>query len=496
MEDVEQHFKRLGKDFFTYGFMAALSQMSGLLLLPLLTRALSMDNYGTVDIIATFVALLSIGMKLALPNGLTRYFNEYENPADRAKLVSTLLAGLIIIGLIIVLVLSLLSGLFAEKLVQNRAYRDFFLIGCWIALLSSIRSIPQTILRMERKIILYSVINLSATFLHVALTLYFVFVLKKGIWGIFYAQLIAAAISLLMTLALTYRYFTLSLSFHDFSRILRYSLPLLPSLISTWFNRQADRVLLLLLVGLGGVAIYGAAAKIAVLVVFLLIVFQQGWQPYAMMILREDNRNEIYTRMLNYYAGGFAILTLLLTAISPELFSLILPVEYQHGYVVIPWLIGAFVLHRSALFTKLGMLVSEKTVGISIASWISVCLNVMISWILISSFGIAGAAIGTFIAELVFTCILWQFTKKKSNIVFDTPTVLRVLFSFIICSILLLLIPHTIQSPGYSILCRLMLTLVTVCSIGCWVVDELLLRLFVSAPGRVLRILKSQFYCL
>jgi O-antigen/teichoic acid export membrane protein len=70
---TKRHFREVGKDVLTYGFMSALTHMSGILLLPLLTRAFSVDEYSAVDVIATFVALLTTGMKLALPNALVRY---------------------------------------------------------------------------------------------------------------------------------------------------------------------------------------------------------------------------------------------------------------------------------------------------------------------------------------------------------------------------------------------------------------------------------------
>lgn len=70
MKTTGRHFKELGKDMFVYGFMSAVSRMSGLLLLPLLTRALSVDNYGIIDIVVTFTTLISIGMKFALPSGM------------------------------------------------------------------------------------------------------------------------------------------------------------------------------------------------------------------------------------------------------------------------------------------------------------------------------------------------------------------------------------------------------------------------------------------
>jgi O-antigen/teichoic acid export membrane protein len=179
--------------------------------------------------------------------------------------------------------------------------------------------------------------------------------------------------------------------------------------------------------------------------------------------------------MFNYYAGVFASLGLVLTAVSPELFAFLLPDEYHWGYVVIPWLIGSAVLHRSATLTRLGMMVSEKTVGMSVASAIGTILNVVIALFLIQAFGVAGAAIGSFVAELVFTSLSWWFSTRTSDVRFDTRAILVVLLSYIVCSILLLVVAEMVAGP-MSIIYRVGLVLVTIGLIGYQIIDESVLR--------------------
>ena len=107
---------------------------------------------------------------------------------------------------------------------------------------------------------------------------------------------------------------------------------------------QADRVLLLAFVGLGGVGLLGVAVRIASLVQFATVVFRQAWQPHAMQLLDSPRRNDAYRRMLDYYAGGFATLGVWLSALAPELLAVAAPAEYADAYRALPWLVGAAVL--------------------------------------------------------------------------------------------------------------------------------------------------------
>jgi O-antigen/teichoic acid export membrane protein len=475
---MKGHFREIGKDFVKYGFMSAVSQMSGLLLMPLFTRVLSVDEYGVVDVIATFVSLISIGMRLALPNGLARYYGAYSVPGKRARLATTLVVLVLGFSLFVALGLSFsgtaewLSGM----IIGDVGYSPFIQLGCWIALMNSVVAVPQVILRLERRIVALNLSSLLSTVLYATTALYFVFALDKGVAGVFYAQLLSTMVLLAVTLVLTLRYFALDVSIHDLRHTLAYSLPLLPNLLSTWINNQTDRLLLLLLMGLSAVGVFGAAARVSRVVLFLLEIFSQGWDPYAMLLIASERRDEVYRRMLSYYVGAFAAFGLLLTGASPELYALLLPGEYHAGYVIVPWLVGSAILHRSGSLTKLGITVSEKTVGISLSSAVGVVLNVAIAFVLIPRFGIAGAAIGHFLGELAFTSLLWWFTIRCSNVRFDTKSVLAVLILYVVGSILLLLISETVKG-AMSLLYRSVLVVVFLGLIAYLTVDKPTLQL-------------------
>lgn len=479
-----RHFRALGKDVLTYGLMAAVSQMSGLLLLPLLTRALSVDQYGTVDIITTFVSLITISMNLAMSNALSRYYKEVSGRQELSDLSSTLLLFVAGFGLLVTLAILPFASLISKLLLNSVAYGAFIWLGCWIAWLRSVASMPQAALRMERRILAYNVPNIVSTVIYVALALFFVFVLHAGVLGILVAQASSAALLLFVSLALTRRYLAPDFSKGHLRRALRFGLPQLPSLLSVWVNQQADRLILLAFVGLSGVALFGAAGRIAVVVTFLMSIFQLAWTPQAMIIIKEGERDDVYRRTFKYYAGGFAVLGLALTAISPEVFRLILPAEYHRAYVVIPWVIGAAVLHDTSMFTRLGMLVSEKTAGISIASWIAVALNVGIAIVLIKAFGFTGAAIGFFVAELVFTALLWRFSAQRVDIHFDTRSTLGVLLTYVIASIAVLVAAQA-MTGAVSLASRVGVLLAAAVLIGFLTLDGLARSYLSSIPGRL-----------
>jgi O-antigen/teichoic acid export membrane protein len=459
------HFAEIGKDLVSYGLMSGLAQASGLLLLPVLTRAFSVDEYGAVDVVATFVALCSTALQLALPNALARYWSQAAGEGERAALVVSLLLCIAGAGLAALLALVFAAEPLARWLLGTLAEGAYLQLGGAIALLTALAMIPSTVLRMQRRILAYNAVQLLATTLSVALAIGFVYGLGSGIRGVFLAQLLGAAASLALGLLLVRRLLSAQASGPALRRALAFGLPMLPGTLAAWVNAQIDRLLLLVFLGLDGVALFGVTARIASLVTFLLLVFRQAWGPYAMLLLEDPRRDRLYRDMLRYYAGGFAAVGLALCAVAPELFRWLVPEAYRGGIAILPWLVGAGVLHHSAAITTLGVLVSERTAGISWASALGIAVNLGIGLLLIPRFGIAGAAFGYLAAELTYTGLMWRSSQRRSSVRFDGRAALE-LFPVYVGGSLALLAAAQGLSGGASLAARAAILLAALAWIG------------------------------
>lgn len=438
----------------SYGVMSAISQAGGLLLLPILTRVLSVDAYGSVDVVATFVAFLTMLLQLALPTAVARDYHSSENREGPARLVSTLLAFVAILGAAIVLAVSRAADPLARLLFDEAGAAAYLRLGCGIAWLSALLSIPYMALRMQRRIVAYNALRMLHTLVYVGLTLLLVVGRERGVRGVFEAQLATYAGVLVCALALVRKDLTPRLSRARLRAALGFSLPIVPGRIAVTINEQTDRLLLLAFIGLGGVGLLGVAARIASAMQFLLVVFRQAWQPHAMLLIDAPQRNETYRRILNYYAGVFSLLGLWLSAIGPEIFRFVVPPEYAAGYPALPWLVGAAILHQSAVITTLGPFVKRETGVLTTAPTIGVVVNVSLALVLIPRFGIGGAAIGMFSSTLVYTGLLWRRSVRDAGIPFDGSTAAVAIVTYVAASTALLAAWHALD-PVASFVTRM-----------------------------------------
>jgi O-antigen/teichoic acid export membrane protein len=452
-------FRSLGKDLIAYGIMGGVTRSLNLLLLPILTRLFSPDDYGIIDIIATLTSLLSLFMTLNLPSALARLWFESTKENRQEQLVSSVISFVVLAGSGIFVVIWYQSRWIAGILLDNPLLSAYIVLGALAALLTALCSIAEVILRMERKIARYNILNIVETVSYVALALLLVLRLETGLSGVFVARVIAVGLKLALGFFWVSGHAKFLFSFSDLKSAVSYSLPMFPAVVVTWINNQADRLLLLVFLGLGAVGVFSAAAKIVLIVGLLVSIFRQAWDPLAMELIDSDEarRNEFYRRVLNYYAGAMAAIALVFVAFSREILALVTSTEYQSGYVIIPWLIGAQIFHGSSSITNLGMLVSKRTFGNSIAAWTGAVVNIGLGVLLIPVFEIWGAAIGSFLAELIFTGMLWRFSARAASIQFDTWTIFWILIGYLITSSTVIAVYEFVENPVQSFVFRFLL---------------------------------------
>lgn len=468
--------------------MAGVYRLVGFLLLPILTRLFSPEEYGIIDIVAVFTSLISIFAGLSLPSAVARYYLEHEEGPMRSTLISSLLLFVAVFGLIWLLLGLVASGSIANMLLGNPGYGAFISISFVTAALSAISAIPKMVLRMERKVVRFNLLNILHAVVYVGSTLVLVIALQAGLIGVFWALVVAEVIQLVLGLILTKSYLAGTFSRETLRRSLKFSLPIVPAVLVTWVNQQTDRIVILAYLGIGSVGIFAAGARIGVLVSLLTNIFSQAWTPFAMAMIKspEADRDDFFKNILSYYAGIFAALGLFLTALAPEVVQILLPVEYQSAYLVIPWIVGAAISHASGQITNIGVLISEKTYANSIAAWSGAIVNVGLAIFLIPIFGLWGAAIGMFVAELMFSGILWRFSMRFTNIRFDRKRIILILSLYISTSAVIQAFATYIENPTLSPFARLLVAAIVIGYIMHLTLDQEARDLIKTTWGRIL----------
>jgi O-antigen/teichoic acid export membrane protein len=182
------------------------------------------------------------------------------------------------------------------------------------------------------------------------------------------------------------------------------------------------------LLDISAVGDFSIAMRINNIFQIFISAFTTAWFPYAMSIIRNEDRNEIYRKAFNYYLIGFGFLCFLVILFSKELLFIFAPTYLNVEIVIYPLLISTWVGGVSYFF-GLGIQVAKKTIYLVYSSFISFIVNVGFSYILTIKFGLIGVILGTLIATLVWVLTEYYFSKKVYDLSFPVKNLFVNLFA-------------------------------------------------------------------
>ena len=420
-EKVLKLYFNLAKDIIGYGIFAAVSKCSGLILLPILTRLFSEQEYGTLDIIISISVFASILISLSLESALVRFWSSGVDRKLNAEKFTTCLITIFLSGLLIITI-SLIVVILPLSVLENHQDIVWLIpIAVTSALFQVLFNLTNTCFRMCREIIKFNVMNLLYTVIYTAGSLLFILEFDHGIAGLFFGSLTSGIFCLLLSLFLNREFIALSFSSKRLFSFLKYSVPTMPGVFTSLVNTRADRFIILNFLGFATAGIYAAVFTYTSVLQVLVSIFRNAWMPHSIKALSEDvgTRDKIYVNILHCYLLTFILLGSVFVLCSAFLMKLILPPVYQSGIVIVPWLVGAVVLHGASSVANVGTVVTQKTIGNSYASILALVSNILCSIFLIEKYGLKGAAIGTFVSEVLFFGFLLFLSHKQIKISFN-----------------------------------------------------------------------------
>jgi O-antigen/teichoic acid export membrane protein len=420
------------KDTFLYGITSYLGLLAGIILTPIYTRFLSKEEFGIMDLYNTWNNFFIIIIPLGLSTAILRTFHDYNNNKNELKEnLGTLLITLIINNLIYFGISLLLTDIIKDYYFQTNLDFTIYFLSFGIVTMTVITSYFQSLNRIRFKLGHYIIINLVPFLIMVFGGYYLVIVQKTGIAGFFQASFISCAIGLILSLIFGKEFIYFKFNRRILVDTLKYSLPLLFVLIFIRFTHLIDRIIINSMLDISAVGDFSIAMRINNIFQIFISAFTTAWFPYAMSIIRDENRNEIYRKAFNYYLLGFGFLCFIVVLFSKELLLIFAPSYLNVETVIYPLLISTWIGGLSYFF-GLGIQVAKKTIFLVYSSFISFIVNVGLSYLLTLQFGLIGVILGTLTATLVWIFVEYYFSKKVYDLSFPVKNLFLILLGVIV----------------------------------------------------------------
>ncbi len=437
------------------GLSYLLVSLSPIILLPFLTNNLTTENFGVwvqFTITVTIVPAIAI---LGLPYSFVRYMSTSKSREEIQESFYT-------ISFVIALVsmgLSLLLFLFADPI-----SRALFNANLPVALILPVSIFfAANILvffdffRTLQKTRLYNFFYLLQAYLMVVLTAALV-VNGFGILGAVVGFLISQLIIFGMMLGIIIKNIGFILPrFINLREYLHFSVPIVPTHISTWILDASDRYVIGFLISLTAVGFYSGGYTVGSLIMVLLSPFYTLLLPILSKYYLENDIHSI-KRFLNHSLKLFLAVaipfTFILTFLSePLLLLLSTPEIATNSFFLVPVVaVGGIFYGLFGIVTQIIILIKRTKLTGNI--WmIIIILNLVLDVLLGYKFGIFGVAFTSLVMFIIAFTATSHFAFKVINCTFYPTFIIKSIFSSSIIGLILWLVnPHGILDVVFALI--------------------------------------------
>jgi len=404
-----------------YTLPAFVSRAIGLVLLPLYTTCLTMDEFGQYELLLTAQMFLTLALGLGWESAYVRLGAGGEvamQPLARSLLVLRWGVWALAAAAIAVIQPDRLALWVTGDAANARPL--VLVTALWV--LQDLRALFAAYFRIQHRAGWFAGMHIALSVMQLGVIAWLMLGLGWKLEGIFGGMVIAFAAVLAVMLAMHGRalYGHWAVRLLDpaiFKRALKLGLPLAPAAVAVFLVTAGDRWMLLWLsqpadAAERDVAVYGLAFKFVALVQLCASGFQSFFSPYVYRHYRKRNAARRMIALFGQYNFALALAVLALAGASSWIVWLVFP-DYVAAIPLAPLALGAFFVYAVGDFFCIGITIRERT-GIRARAGIATALaNVGLNFLLIPTLGPVGAATATTASYVLYA---WWLMRSSNHL--------------------------------------------------------------------------------
>ncbi len=434
--------KKLAGDTVIYGASTIIGRMVNWLILPIYTYNFLPSEFGIFTNLLAYVAFIQVVLTFGME---TSYFRFASRSKEPGKIFGTAIISLLMSSVLFVILIFAFSGDIA-KLINYEGHENYIVwLGITLAM-DTMSVIPFAKLRFQSRPVRFAAIKIINIFISIFLNLFWivfcpwwlkshpdsfirlVYSEEIGIGYAFLAYLISSAVTLLIFLP-DFKPTNIVFKRSIFTEMYRYGWPILIIGLAGMVNTNIEKILIPWLdrspnpdAELG---IYGANAKLAILMNLFIQAFRFSFEPFLFSHYKNENSKVTYARIMKY----FVILGLLIFLGVMFYMGIIKHFigrtgsSYLTGLKVVPWLLmgnlflGIF--YTQSLWYKL----TDQTHYGARFAIIGAVITLVINILFIPKLGYMAAGYAFFISSLVMTVYSYVLGQKYFPVKYDLAAI-------------------------------------------------------------------------
>ncbi len=399
------------------GFLISLAL--GFISFPIFTRAFSVSDYGTIELIAKVLLLLTALSKMGLQQSALRFYDGLGlDQTSVRRYYSTMFGGMVLTATFVTLLF--LGGVkLAPQSLINSSLRGLLFLVSTLIVVRALTSVLWVFLRVQERTKLYSVFTVATKIATVVTICLFMPWLGRSV-RTFYSGTILVEVAVGIILAvILFRGGLLHLGGFDltlFRSGLEFGLPLILYELAGITLDAGDRLLVRHYLGANALGHYSLAYGMSDYVNNLLIVpINLALAPIYLRLWKSEGQektSEFLSRGLDVFlmvsVGIFAV------AATTSHYAVILLAssKYLGAEVLIPMIVAGLLAFTSQAFLSAGLMIHKNTSAMARILAYSALLNIGLNCLLLPRMGLQAAALDTLLSYVFCVLLLGRASYK------------------------------------------------------------------------------------
>jgi len=394
-----------------YATAGIVSAFVGILSFPIMTRNLSVDDYGIIGLITASITLAVAFGKLGIQHAIVRYYAEaMHNKRGNLLIFNSTVVTLFLSLSVITMLLWLTTGTFViPRFIEHDGITKYFWIVSLFIILRMVGSLTWNMLRARQHsadVSMSTIIGRSSYLVMLLILLAFEKISLTFLLSAFVLAELAAVLYATRAYKPFWSYSKSAFSSDLTKRLLRFGLPLMVLESLSLMLRLIDRYMIGSFLGDKDLGLYSASYNLSSYIeVVITASLAAAIRPMYTLIWETegaDATKAFLSKSLHLYLMLGIPFIVLFILVAPDVLVFLASERYGSGTSIIPYIATVILLDGALIFLSAGMYFLGSTNTLLFWGIVAGVVNFTGNYFVIPRFGIEGAAVVTLCAFLVF----------------------------------------------------------------------------------------------
>ncbi len=404
---MDNSTKKLLNGSMVYFVGNALTQIISLLLMRFVTGNIKPEEYGFFNLVTTISNLAIPFVTLQIADAVFKFVLKSENESDKKSYFTVCFT---VSFVSVVVIIAAVFGISMFVSVPNT-----LLVALYISSYA-LFSIYQKVVRCLNRNTVFVTGNLIKTLIFLALEILLISTLDMGIEALLLAHIISLVFFLVYSELRVgaFKYFDIrALKFSTFSKMMKYSIPLIPNAGFWWLTSSANHVIVSAKLGMDVNGIYSVSGKFSSAMAMVTGVLNMSWQDTAVADYGNDNFAKFLTKTFNTYVKLIFSAVMVLTPLIAIVVPYMVDPAYYAAIPFTPFLTLASATSAMSGFVAQIFTGKGNTKFLLYTSIMGMAANITVICILIGKIGLWAAVVGSLSADAVLFGTRTFFARKE-----------------------------------------------------------------------------------